>query len=381
MDEISIILITAVALPYVFIILMFNSGWKNRRKSPAVEFTPHVSVVVAFRNEEPNLTTLLSHLTAQNYPSHLYEVILVDDHSTDGGANIVERFRQRYPNIRLISCDEETTGKKQALYKGIKASSGQVIITTDADCTMNQEWMRLIAREFSDSKTHMVIAPVLIEPARQNLFARFQELELFSLSGTAGGSLYSTGAILCNGANLAFRKKAWEYSYPHIQGEEYASGDDMFLLQLFRKKFPHGLVFLGHYDAVVFTHPVRNLAELFRQRIRWASKSPGFSDKTMIITGLVVMWMNILLALTLTGALFIPGLILPALLLFASKMVADFPLLHNVSRFAGRENVMFLFPLLSLIYPYYVTLVMVLSLIVPVTWKDRKLRVELAKSA
>src|SRR6185369_7897845 len=111
---------------------------------------------------------LLNDLFQQDFPSELFEVIVVDDFSADRTAEIVSSFQNK--NLRLlqlknfISEDELSSSfKKKALEIGIQYATGDLIITTDADCRMNLNWLATIVNFFEEKRCNMIVAPVLIK--------------------------------------------------------------------------------------------------------------------------------------------------------------------------------------------------------------------------
>jgi cellulose synthase/poly-beta-1,6-N-acetylglucosamine synthase-like glycosyltransferase len=371
MIEITIALVSVIALPYAFLILTFGSGWKKKNRNKYLKNPLPVSIIIPFRNEEKNLSVLLKGLVKLEYPANKVEIILADDHSQDRSNEIIKQYAATDKNIRLLKMPAGITGKKETLRCAISAARGEIIITTDADCIIKPHWVEKVVAQFAREQVHMVIGPVMIKPGK-GLFTKLQELEFFSLLGSTGGAVNTFGAIMCNAANLAFRKKTWVEGQQNHKGQQYASGDDMFLLESIKKNHPQGIVFLKDYDAVIFTRAENNLFSFLQQRIRWASKSSGYTDKAIIITGITTAWINIFLALSITGALFYNELIFPAILLFVTKACIDLLLLFRVSVFAQRKKLLWLFPFLSVIYPFYVTLVIFLSFFVQVKWKGRK---------
>ena len=140
-----LIICTGLFTAYSLLVLYY---WYNWRAVPLTDVDTgtgltNISVIIPARDEEKNIGQLLAALKSQTYPAELYEVIVVDDQSTDKTAEVVKSFA----GVKLISLKEEgiNSYKKKAIEKGIAAASGELIVTTDADCVPGPDWLKMIA--------------------------------------------------------------------------------------------------------------------------------------------------------------------------------------------------------------------------------------------
>ncbi|HEY5509228.1 MAG TPA: glycosyltransferase, partial [Paludibacter sp.] len=194
---------------YTAMVLVFIVGW---RRVPLFEPVENinlysglsVSVVIACKDEETNLPKLLSCLQIQSYQH--FELILVNDHSSDATMSVMEAARVLFLNIKVI--DAELCGKKNALKEGIMAAAGSLIVTTDADCVPGLNWLKTICSFQQSQPCDLIICPVQLTD-RKSLFAKLQALEFKTLIASGGGAAGVGMPILCNGANLAFTREAW----------------------------------------------------------------------------------------------------------------------------------------------------------------------------
>lgn len=369
------IIFAAAGILYAILIACFTIGWY---RLPAIwpEGTVSVrfSVVVAVRNEEANIIKLLEALRAQKYPAGLFEVIVVDDFSTDSTPQLVaQRLASGlYNNFRLIRAAEisEKSGKKNAITIGVKHSNYDWIITTDADCVFGRHWLHSFSGFIESQNPEMVIGQVVVT-AGDSLFSQLQALEFMSLAGATAGSAAIGRPVMCNGANLAFRSELFERVGGYQGNDQYASGDDMFLLQKFKKNNGAKVLFLKSHGALVYTRPVERRVEFLAQRARWAGKAGGYRDGFTLITAFAVAAINLLIAGGIVlGLVFSANMLLAALLLFVFKAVVDFPLLWGVTGFLRKHDLMWLYPALAMIYPFYVASALATGFIAKPKWKS-----------
>ncbi len=348
---------------YVALLVRFSFGVVQLRSiskagvSADIVSGPHLSVVVAARNEAAVIEKLLKALSAQSYPVSLYEVVIVDDYSSDQTAGRVEAFIRTSDigNIQLIRAADhrQEHGKKHALALGISHASGSWVVTTDADCSPGPDWLKAIAEHLEHQPADMFIGPVRLAPFK-GLFGWFQALEFLSLTGVTAGAAAAGMPLLCSGANLAFRKAVFDEIGGYSSHLKYASGDDVFLLQSFRKRAGIKIDYVKDRRAVVDTLPAPGLKAFFRQRARWVSKSGGYTDWPVITTGLIVAGLNAGLVLGAILCLFSQLFCAPVLMAFLVKVLVDFPLLFASAAFFRQKKLLYLYPFLSLLYPFYV---------------------------
>ncbi len=128
----------------------FLSGLKRNRNYISESSDLFVSVIIAARNEETNLPNCLESAANQTYPNSKYEIIVVNDGSTDRTEAVCLNFVQRYPYIKLINAKEDPNlrGKANALAQGIDAARGEIILITDADCVVLPTWVEQTAKRY-----------------------------------------------------------------------------------------------------------------------------------------------------------------------------------------------------------------------------------------
>ncbi|RLD55049.1 MAG: glycosyl transferase [Bacteroidetes bacterium] len=365
---------------YFVIITTFTIGWFSLKqlKETKSEFETHVSVLVPARNEEKNITGLLTNLIDQNYPGKLFEIIVIDDHSTDQTARMVKKFisgHNRF-SIKLIKIKGENQArayKKKAIRTAIEKSTGSLIITTDADCIPGKNWISSIVSLYETKRPKMIVGPVSFHK-ENTFFQKIQSLEFLSLIAITAGAIKTGHPIMCNGANLAYEKQAF-FDVGGFGIDRFSSGDDVFLLHRIRKHFGNNSVwFLKSRKAIVYTEALKTMGEFFDQRIRWASKNKGYDIKTLVISFTVYM-MNMLLLSAVLISLFHPAFWQTSAYIIIVKYIIDLPIVLGIGKFAKKMD-MFIFTVpLIIIYPVYIILAGALGIVSSYEWKGRRLRI------
>lgn len=346
---------------------------KLRRQVPAAppESIPFLSVVIAARNEEGQIERCLAQLERQSFPITQFEVIVVDDASEDNTFAKAQRFLENSRmNSSVVRVDQHQ-GKKYCLDYGIRKARGAVIVTSDADVVFRySSWLATIANYFAACRPQMLVMPVDFETDNTWLTG-FQVVENAALTGITAGYTGLRKPFLCNGANLAFTKQAYESVGGYQSHAHLASGDDVFLLEDIKRHYPQDIHYFFSRALIARTLPQATAGELLRQRIRWASKTRHNPSALNLFGGLVVMLAN-LLVLALLVAVARKSWIIPYLSIFvAAKFVFDFLLLFLASDFLGRIRYLVWFFPFECVYWLYAFVVGISSFFINPSWKGK----------
>lgn len=364
-----------IVIIYVILIMSLVIGfWKlpttvQRAVNPVVNF----SVVIPFRDEASRLPALLDSIKKLKYPSSKVSFWFIDDESEDSSCEIIQQFSDQHSDINISILKNKRVSKspkKDAIRTAVRQLESDWIVTTDADCILPPNWLHLFNQEIFLKQPKMIAAPVSYTNV-DSFFDYFQLLDFSSLQGTTIGSFGWDIPFMCNGANLAYQKEAFLAVQGFAGNDTIASGDDVFLLEKFIKKWPHKVQYLKSKAAIVHTFPVDTFEDLISQRIRWASKSANYSLVTGKLIGVIVILTNLTYC------------IIPLLLLFTdiswelvaigilSKLIIDGILLFQALQFTA-QKFRFGYVLLSAaIYPFFTVFVFVKSLFTSYTWKNR----------
>jgi cellulose synthase/poly-beta-1,6-N-acetylglucosamine synthase-like glycosyltransferase len=364
------LLVILSGLVYMLMILFFYSGWRKLKNFTVTnnKFTTPVSLIIPVRNEELNIPGLVRSICDQDYPGRLLEVIFIDDHSDDRSFQLISEHIAGMENFHLTG--NSGTGKKMALQTGFEKATGNLIITTDADCQHPASWISVFAGFYEKYHPKLIAGPLLLK-SNNNFFQRLQQIEFLSLTASTAGAFGAGHPIMCNGANLAFDRNVIEHQEDIMQ-TQYTSGDDIFLMHRIKQLWPDELYYIKSNDAVVSTGGQPDFRSFIQQRIRWASKSSGYKDTDTIITGMVVLFINFLLLWTLAGTFFEPVMFSFFIFLYIIKTLPDLLLVTAVSSYFRTKKNLWLFPLAQLGYPIYAVFTALASLTGKHSWKGRK---------
>ncbi|TDE06038.1 glycosyltransferase [Flavobacterium sandaracinum] len=357
-----------IILFYCLAIIVLIYGFTKVNTIPYTGVKPKTkfSIIVPFRNEAENLPVLLASLSELNYPMELFEVILVDDDSEKKFKFQSLKFRISVINNIRIS----NSPKKDAIVTAMQMVNTNWIITTDADCTFNANWL-LILDNYIQLHDVAMIAGAVTYDCDNSFLHHFQQLDLASLQGATIGSFGINKGFMCNGANFAYTKSFFQELNGFEGNDKIASGDDVFLLQKAIAKSPEDVHYLKSENNIVITKPLNDWKSLFHQRVRWASKTSSYQGTFGKGLGLFVFtgnlsWLLILgccfLGLTAFQNFFI---------LYVLKFSVDTILIYKTNQFLTKTKIQYLI-LSSLLYPFFSVSVALYSLFGKYEWKGRR---------
>jgi cellulose synthase/poly-beta-1,6-N-acetylglucosamine synthase-like glycosyltransferase len=361
---------------YLLVVAYLIKGWaalKRPNVSTAKFITP-VTVLIAARNEAERIRYTIDDIIAQDYPKHLTEIIIVDDHSTDDTAAIIRSYADK--GVKLLQLNEDkplNSYKKKAIAEAIALSQGELMVCTDADCRMGKSWLSSIVGYYETQRPVMISSPVTYFEEK-SLFERLQTLEFSYLIGIGAAFIGNGRASTCNGANFAYRKDVF-YEVGGFKGiDDLASGDDELLLQKVAEVYPHKIGFFKSRDAIVFTHAKHTLQEFLQQRRRWASKSTRYKDKKVVALAVCIWLFN--LSLLVNAGLSFYSLVYFKLFLvqFLLKYFIEVAFLLPITSFFKRANLVSLLIVLGPIHIIYFVYVGLIGNTRKYAWKGRIVR-------
>ncbi|GGK42827.1 MULTISPECIES: glycosyltransferase [Flavobacteriaceae] len=342
---------------------------ENKNTIPKNKF----SIIVPFRNEAKNLPLLLHSFSEIAYPKTLFEIILVNDASSDNYIPIIEAFKIKNPTINytLINNTNITNSpKKEALTTAIKISKFNWIVTTDADCNVQKNWLNLFNQTIEDKNALFIAAPVKFK-YEATFLHHFQNLNFISLLGSTIGSFGIKKPIMCNGANLCYNKATF-FELNGFEGNEaITSGDDIFLLEKIAQKSSEKVCYLKANEAIVATSSEKNWSQFFNQQLRWASKTTTYNNWFSKFVGLIVFIENLLVIILGGSSLFISEYWMYFIIVFISKILLDFILIFKTANFFNSPKWLHYYLIISVIYSAFIVLIALSTLFKNYQWKDR----------
>ena len=356
---------------YGILVLYLLIGWISSKTNVPIISSPttKISILVPFRNEEDNIEMCIESLAKLDYPTELFEIILINDNSEDNSAAIVNNKIISLTNFKLLNL-EGAKGKKASIALGISVSKHSLITTTDADCTFQKNWLSTLSYFYQDTHAKMIIAPVLFK--HNNLFSKIRALDFLSLTGTMISSHSLNQKILSNGANLTFEKSAFNAVNGYADIDSIPTGDDILLMQKFAKTYPEGIKTIKNKNSVVFTKPAHNWAEFVNQRVRWASKIGSHQNIFSKILGAIVLLTNasllVVLGLTVINIKLVEFFLVP----FALKCFIDFLFLFLVAFSFKEKRLLWLIIFTEIFNVFVIPIITIASFFKGYSWKGRQ---------
>lgn len=362
--------IGGLSAAYALALLMLRNGLRNITSVTAAE-QPKVSIIVAARNEQKNISRCLQAILSQTYPKDKLEVLVVDDRSTDGTAEIVERVANANHQIRLLRItdrDPDFAPKKRAIDFGIRHASGDIIFTTDADCQPGPEWIAEMVKHFA-AGVGMVAGynPYIVRTA-DSLFQKMMALDYFAMACVAAASAGLNFPVSCSGGNLAYRKQVYLEVGGFQNRRRWISGDDDFFLEKLRQTRAWKI----HYAVAPQTHvpttPPENFREFVNQRIRYASKGAHYSKPVaLVLVGVYLC--NLLLLAGVVVSFFQPKILASVAPAYFVKVISEFWFLWRGQRLFQTRHSLLAFFLTALTHPLYIAVMGSLGTFLNFKWK------------
>lgn len=366
MPELStfeIIFIVVVAF-YILQQIIFLIGFK--KKLPVNEnYEPQVTIIVAARNEEQNIRNCLTSLSNINYPKDKLEILIVDDYSTDNTGQIIDEFSQKYSFVKKVIPENniiKQPGKTNAVVNALELAKGEIIFTTDADCTVKQNWIKTQLKYFTEEVG--VVCGFTLQKSNSQ-FSGMQNLDWIYLLTVASGTINSGVPLSCIGNNMAYRRSAYDMvgGYQKIK---FSVTEDFALLHKIHSETDYKIVYPAENDAVNSSEPCPDLKTLYRQKHRWGTG--GLDSK---FAGYFVMSWGFLSHLLFLLQIFFGSAITVGLMFL--KIISDFIFIGIPMRRFGIFNQLKYFFAFQIYFSLYVLLLPLLVILdKKVVWKERK---------
>jgi cellulose synthase/poly-beta-1,6-N-acetylglucosamine synthase-like glycosyltransferase len=355
------VILFLLGLYYFLTLFVFYLGIEREKRgiSQNGDSLANVSILIPARNESETIISTLKGLVVQTYPKDKFEIIVIDDHSIDNTYEVVSQFIQEknLSNFRVLqhrNDGSKPTYKKAAITFAMSKASGEIIITTDADCRVQPNWVRSMVGKFG-LNTGLVAGLVTFEKnTEHNIFHKLQTLEFAGLVFAGVGAVGINHPLICNGSNLAYRRKAFDevggfYGHDHLP-----SGDDDLLVQTLRSKTNWEIRYNLDPNSITFTHPIDSWRDFINQRSRWASKSTHYPGVLTFLFLLSIFMFHlgifILTPVSILGQFSILIIVMVLLL----KIIPDFLILHQALNIFNRKELIKYFLIGEVLHVPYV---------------------------
>ncbi len=346
---------------------------------------PRIAVLVAARNEEARLPRCLDALLAQDYPADRIDIFVADDHSTDGTAAVIERYRLRtaaavpagpafddeapeLPAVHAVAVPDPygtLRGKALAIHSAVEACDHDILLVSDADCAPPPAWARSLVAYFDDPETGMVCGQTYIETPGDRL-SELQALDWAYLLAVSSVLAEAGRPLTAMGNNMAFRRALYEAvgGYPALP---FSVTEDYMLFKSIHEQTDARLRYPADPALRNVTLPLHRITDVYQQRRRWARG--GMKAKPVVYLAYTLTHLAHLLPLV--GLIVAPG---PTLAVLAVKIGADFAVLWTALGPSERRGLLRTFPQFeAYLFFYLITLPTVLLFFPEINWKDRKL--------
>jgi cellulose synthase/poly-beta-1,6-N-acetylglucosamine synthase-like glycosyltransferase len=334
------------------------------------------SIVIAARNEEANIAACLKSILEQTISIDRYEIIVVDDRSSDKTAEIVSGFIQKYPQVQLLKVKDVPQGivpKKHAISKGVACATNEIIVFTDADCIVLPTWLETIDRYFTVEVGFLQgITSYFYVPGMNRLFYGLQAVDFLSHGVVAASAIAAGIPINSNANNMAIRKQVFIQLGGYSNGmERIVSADDDLLLQKVWQSKQWHVVFMSDTAGAVTTKPTMSVSGVFDQRKRWGSNTAHYAPLQVIfLSGIFLFYCVIFLQIILAAfnPFYLYILIALTSVKFAGELVMMLP---GTALFGRKELRKYLLPGSLLQLPVVLGAV-VMGIFGTFSWKDQK---------
>ncbi len=361
----EIIFLIIIAIYFIFTVIVIIGASKTFPKLNDKEL-PSVTIIVAARNEENNILECIQSLDRLEFTDNKLQIILVDDNSTDNTGEIIDNFIAEKPKFKKIISTKkkgELKGKTLAIANGIEFASNEIILTTDADCTVAPTWAKSLASYYVNK--NIAVVNGMTNQFDTDSFSGMQSVDFIYLLSTASGTINIGKPMSCIGNNMSYRKSVYE-EVGGYENLKFSVTEDFRLLMAIDKLKKYKIIYPIDKEALVTSKACSTVKELYNQKKRW---SVGGLDSepagTLLITSAFLA--NLMMILSI---FFFTKTIIP---IVAFKIITDYFFIAPVHSKLGIKLSVKHFLLFELYFiGYVVAMPAILIFTRKVTWKERK---------
>jgi glycosyltransferase involved in cell wall biosynthesis len=320
-------------------------------------------VIVPFRNEEKRIDCLLKSILASNELPK--EFIFVNDHSSDGSVDLIAKKLIGIPH-RVLELPEDQEGKKRAIRYAIEQSSSDYILSFDADIEFNPSYFTKL-KTLSEADLYILPAILKAKKFHEHLY----EVDLILVNAANCGIAGLKRPIMASGANLLYKRAAFE-KYDNFESHSHMpSGDDIYLLRDFRKQNA-AIRLITDTTFSIETETPQSLKEFFNQRLRWIAKTGDVKD--CLSTSLAIIQVVLTFSFVLIASLLaFNGQWKMFMVFYILKTSVDMLIfLPYFNRIKRMKSWLFI-PIYELLFPLYSLVILCAMYLYKPVWKGRRL--------
>ncbi|HUT63897.1 MAG TPA: glycosyltransferase [Anaerolineae bacterium] len=303
MIDIFVTITVIYSILYISVALIIACGESRHRSGELSRDVPMVSVIVCARNEEGNIHRCLDSLRRLDYPRDKLEILLVDDESEDRTLDIFKEYTARDGVFRVLTTFEEPQdlpAKQRPLDLGIRHARGEIVIVTDADCTVRPGWIGGHISAFRGN-TGIVGGITKISTDSGGLFSWLQNCDQVSKLAVAMGCAGLGFPVTLMGNNFSFRRKVYE-SLGGFRKLKPSIVEDMALMNAVIRGTEYRLSWAHDMDSVAVSEPVFSFDTFIEQHLRWIHELRDLSITGKMMIGVEMLmtsifWISLILAL------------------------------------------------------------------------------------
>jgi len=345
----------------------FTGDQKTKEGKNPVRNT--LSIIIPFRNEAKVIRDTIESISKVDYDKECFEIILVNDHSED---DFQKQIGGLLDSSSIIIIDNNGVGKKEAIETGVAKAKNEWILCSDADCLFQEDWLIACNNTINGSAADLYLLPVFMDKGK-GLLGRFQYYDLLSTLGFNMGFYFFKGiSLLANGANILYKKVDFQTIDPFKNNKHISSGDDMFLLQEFKK---NDKVIKMNCDSGfwVKTMGQSTWRAFLDQRIRWVKKMKFIKSDLSFYIGIYISAIQLALWISLILGFFSLYIFYFFIILIIVKTWADFKLIKKISSYKSLHIEVGEILFFEFVYMLIVPIILIVSVFRAPTWKGREI--------
>lgn len=372
--------LTLLVTGYCGALILLGKGFSNLQKTlleESSEFSgqnlPTVSVIIAARNEERNLPRLLQHLQQLDYPQEKLEICIVDDRSSDNSVALLQAAKERMPYLKVLHVRDQIKDfapKKRALDMAIRATHGEIILLTDADCSPPPTWIHATLACYKEESAGVIgYSPYRFDKPMPKFLQKMLSLEFFSVAAVAAASAGLGTPATAAGCNLSYRRRTYQRAKGFDGIRHWISGDDdLFILKVAEQKigtWSYGL----SPEAFVPAAAPSTWRAFWNQRIRYAGKGAHYALPFVMLLVAVYLF-NVLLAVSLPALLAgFTAFAFASLLAWLVKSIFEWRFLNKVAKIYRNRDLLKYYLPTALLHPFYIVLFGFMGTFSKFTWR------------